>query len=311
MLVKLLSGPSIFPKILLFGLFLFLFLIRIQPFPTEPVEIAAIVVYLLIALLLPILFFTSKLSEDSGYTLWFTLWWMLAFWEMAEDGILMAVFLLSLLMFWRIIRAEKRPDNRRYPFTIGLLLSLMFLLWPPAVFLGIFYLFIYLFTREFRFRSFLMFLIGLALPLFMGVQILYLMGNTGSLTDFSVDLNPIFWSSTPWVLLAAAALVVIAWADHLSHLQIQDISKRHIYFLTFIFFWNWVAILVVYAGEHTEMLLFLTAPVTLFMSRFARYLKPKIYRELLLWVWLLICGGWFFREELTEIYISLLGNVAF
>jgi hypothetical protein len=58
-------------------------------------------------------------------------------------------------------------------------------------------------------------------------------------------------------------------------------------------------------------LTFLGLPIALFLTRFTQYRKSEKTKEVLLWLYLIIMAGFYFRIEIMEIYEDLLGNVSF
>lgn len=311
MLVNSLSGKSFLAQIILGIVFLVLFYFKIQSFIIDWESIAGISLFLLTIVLTFIFFRITSLVKFQGFALWFYAIWMLCFSEIAIDLRFTASLLTCSIIFWRLIEAEQTPENIRFLFDIGLLLSIAGFFYPPSFFLIGFLLFVFLYMRSVNLKGLIIFLIGFTLPLVVGIQVLYLIGQMDWLNSYHYAFCLDFWSYPLWGLIPLVILILVGWADHLSQSTAQDIHKRRKYFLSFLYFINWIVILALYGGENLNLLAFLGLPLSIFLVRFTQYQKSEKTKEILLWLYLAIVAGFYFRYEIMEIYDDLLGNVAF
>ncbi|MDX9704248.1 MAG: DUF6427 family protein [Weeksellaceae bacterium] len=310
MLVKLLSRNSNILKIGISILFLALFFLR-QPMENIGWERVIGVFFFLLSIVVSLLFFNrSNLINESGFFLGYLLVWQLIFSKISLDYNLSITLFSSTLIFLIVLVSEKRPENKRFLFNIGVLLSLSVFFYPPSLFLSGFLIFTYFYKLSINFRGFLLFLIGFSLPLILGVQILYIIGEMDWLLSYKDAFYRNLWhTGTLWALLPVGLLLVRVWYDHIKHLAKQDTNKRHNYFITFLYFLNWILILLFFGGEQIELLAFLGLSIAIFLSRFTQYMNSYNRKELFVWIYILIMSGFFFRKEIYTIYESLLGNV--
>ncbi len=311
MLVKLLSGKSFFAQIILGIVFLVLFFFKIQPISADWESITGIFLFLATGVVTFLFFHHTPLIKAYGIAFWYFFIWILCFSEIATDYKIAASFLTCTLIFWRLLDAEQSPENTKFMFDVGILLSISGFFYPPSFFLLGFLLFIFVYMRSVNLKGFILFLIGFTLPLVVGIQILYLIGQMEWLNSFQYAFCLDFWKGFVWALIPVGVLIIFSWMDHLSQSSTQDINKRHKYFLIFLYFINWIIILALFAGENVDLLAFLGLPLTIFLTRFTQYQKSGVLKEILLWVYLIAVSGYYFRAEIIDIYMDLLGNVTF
>lgn len=313
MLVKLLSGKSFFIQIILGILFLLLFANQFysQKLIFED-DFVGVTAFILTAVLSYLFFLTSKLFKGAGLPLWFFIIWFFVFSGISTDSRISVSLLLCTILFWRMVHAEERSDSKNYAFDVGICLSVSSFFYPPSLFLIGLILFNYLYMQSLNFRVMLLFTLGFILPLAVGLQIVYLTDNMHWLNEIKEYFYIEFWSNADVIALIPVALfIILTWFDHVSHSGTQDINKRHIYFLFFLYFINWLIILIIFAGENLNLLVILGLPISVFLSRYVQYMHSKIWKEVILWGFLAVMAGFYFREEIIEIYNDLLGNVAF
>lgn len=312
MLAKLLSRNSNILKIGISILFLALFFVQ-QPLDNIGWERIVGVLFFLLSILASLVFFNrSNLISESSFFLVYLLIWQVVFSKISLDYNLSITLFSSTLIFLIVLISEKRPENKRFLFDIGVLLSLSVFFYPPSLFLVCFLFFTYFYKLSVNFRSFLLFIIGLSLPLILGAQILYIIDETDWLLSYQNAFQVNFWKSNAhWALLPIALLLLRVWLDHVKHLSKQDTNKRHNYFIGILYFINWLLILFFYGGEDTSLLAFLGLPIAIFFSRFTQYLSSDVRKEIFIWLYILIMASFFFREEIYDAYQGLLGNVTF
>ena len=311
MLVKLLSGKSFFAQIILGILFTLLFFIKKQTLSFDWQSITGIFLFF-ISIFVSLLFYqNSPLIKHQGLVVWYFLIWMLCFSEISLDFKLSAALLMSTLLFWRLIVADQSPENTKFLFDVGILLSISGFFFPPGFLLFGFLLFLFIYMRSVTLKGFILFLIGISLPLIVGVQLLYLIGQIEWINSYQSAFCMDYWDFPIWGLVPIGLLIILSWLDHLAQSATQDINKRQKYFLNFLYFTNWVIILILFAGENTDALAFLGLPLAIFLTRFTQYQKSNTVKEVLLWLYLATMLGFYFWENLLEIYEDLLGNVAF
>ncbi|HUH36116.1 MAG TPA: DUF6427 family protein [Moheibacter sp.] len=311
MLVNLLSRKSFFSQIILILLFLALFLMKHNPLNYD-LESALGVFFYWMTLAVSILFFNnSNLIKYPGIALFYFLIAMIVFSDIAMHYRLSISFFASTLIFWRLLQAERRPENKKFLFDIGLLLSLSAFFYPPSFLLLFFLLFAFLYKQTINLKSFILFIIGITLPLLLGAQILFLLDRNDWFEAYQSAFHINHWHANIWGLIPLAVLILIAWLDHLSNLTTQDVNKRHFYFLGFLYFLNWVVILLIFGGDHHYTLAFLGLPIAIFLTRITQYHTSFVFKELFLWSYLLTMTGFYFSKEIVEIYQDLLGNVSF
>src|SRR5690606_31873427 len=250
------------------------------------------------------------LIKNQGVACWYIFIWFLTF-SGELDFRLTASLLVCSIIFWRLLIAEQGLDSSKFLFELGFLLSISSFFYPPSLLLVGFLMFVYIYMQSFNLKGFLLFIIGFTLPMAVGVQLLYLVDQTIWLKEYQYAFCLDFWTTRVWSLIPLGILIIISWIDHLSQSGTQDINKRQKYFLTFLYFINWIIILILFAGKNTELLCFLALPVSLFLTRFVQYQKSIVLKEVLLWIYLAIMAGFYFRFEIIKIYEDLLGNVTF
>src|SRR5690606_10585439 len=311
MLAKILSAKSFLPQIILASVFVILFLLKINPKTTDWESVTGIVFYFLNLILLYLFFSNSSFFKNAGFPVWYFLIWNLAFsGALSEYGLMIALF-FSNLMFWRLLAAERNPENQNYAFEIGILLSFSAFFYPPAILLSCFLVFNYISMQSLNFRLMVLFILGIILPFALGIQILYLLDETEWVRSYQSSFNLNFWEFNPYWLIPIAGLILISWFDHLSHAATQDINKRYSYFLAFLFFLNWIGILILFAGNNRDFLIVLGLPVSFFLARFTQFQDSVRVREFFLWGFLAFMLAFYFRIEIIEIYNELLGNISF
>ncbi len=311
MLVKLLSGKSFFAQIILGILFIILFLIKIHALNFDWQAITGIFLFVASAFVTLLFFQSSPLIKTKGLAVFYFLIWLFCFTEISFDFKQSASLLMCTLIFWRLLVAEQSQENIKFMFDIGILLSISGFFFPPSFLVFGFLLFLFIYMRSVNLKGFILFLIGITLPLIVGIQLLYLIDQIDWLNSYQYAFCLDLWQVPVWGLIPVGILIILSWLDHLAQSATQDINKRHQYFLAFLYFANWVIILILFAGEKVETLAYLGLPLTIFLTRFTQYQKSETLKEILLWVFLLTMGGFYFREEIIEIYNDLLGNVAF
>lgn len=311
MLVKLLSGKSFFVQIILGILFLILFFTQIQYANLDWESISGISLFLLACGVTVLFFHSTQLLKAHGIAILYFLAWVLCFSQIAIDFKIAAALLTSTLIYWRFLAAEQSPENSKFLFDVGILLSISGFFYPPSFFLAGFLVILFSYTRSVNLKGFVLLFIGFTLPLVVGVQLLYLIGQMEWLNSYQYAFCLDFINFTPWSLIPVAILIVLSWMDHLMQSATQDINKRHKYFLTFLYFVNWLIIIVLYAGENKNTLVFLGLPLSIFLTRFTQYQKSETIKEIIIWVYLATMVGYFFQAEILELYQDLLGNVTF
>lgn len=311
MLAKLLSGKSFFAQIILGILFIILFFLKISPLHFDWQTITGILFFLLSVGVSLLFLHNSTLIKTQGFSVFYFLIWMLGFAEISLDFKLSASLFMCTLIFWRLIVSEQSTENNKFLFDVGILLSITGFFFPPGFLLFGFLLFLFIYMRSVSLKGFILFLIGISLPLIVGVQLLYLIGQIEWLYSYQSSFCLDFWDFPVWGLIPIGTLILLSWMDHLAQSGTQDINKRQKYFLTFLYFVNWLIILTLYGGGELGLLAFLGLPISIFLTRFTQYQKSETLKEILLWIYILSMGGFYFRNELMKIYYDLLGNVAF
>lgn len=311
MLVKLLSAKSFFAQIILGILFILLFFLKTHPLVLDWQVVSGLFFFFLTSVVTFFFFQFSPLIKNQGFAFWYFLIWVFCFSDLALDFKMAVALLTSTLIYWRLLVAEQSPENTKFLFDIGILMSISGFFYPPGFLLIGFLVFLFIYMRSINLKGFILFLIGISLPLIVGIQFLYLIGQIEWLNSYQSAFCLDFWNYPIWGLIPVGILIFLSWADHLSQSATQDIHKRQKYFLTFLYFINWIVILILYAGENVNTLAFLGLPIAVFLTRFTQYQKSETVKEILLWVFLATMAGFYFRNELVEIYQDLLGNVTF
>lgn len=311
MLANLLSRKSFLVQIIL-GIVFILFFVLINFGITIDDQIAISDFLFVLTVIVSCLFFnTTKLIKFPGISIWYFLIWALAFSGITSELRITLSLLVCTVLIWRLLYTVGNLENRNSAFEIGILLSISSFFWPPTVFLGGFLLFNYLYVQALNLRTFLLFILGFILPIAGGVQILYLLNETNWIGSYQTSFCLNFWTAKIYTLIPIGVLLLLAWFDHVSNSSIQEMTKRHQYFLLFLYFINLLIILILYAGENFNTLMFLGLPLTVFLTRLTQYRPTEFQKNLLLWIYLIVMLAFHFREELKEIYLDLLGNVTF
>jgi len=311
MLVKLLSGKSFFAQIILGILFIFLFFIKITPLTFDWQYITGILFFLLSVGVSLLFLQNSLLIKTQSFAVFYFLIWMLCFAEISLDFKLSASLFMCTLIFWRLIVSEQSPENTKFLFDVGILLSISGFFFPPSFLLFGFLLFLFIYMRSVNLKGFILFLIGITLPLILGAQLLYLIGQIEWLYSYQSSFCLDFWDFPIWGLIPVGILIILGWLDHLAQSATQDINKRQKYFLSFLYFINWLVILFLFAGKNAQTMAFLGLPLAIFFTRFTQYQKSETLKGIILWVFLATMAGFYFWDNLLEIYADLLGNVTF
>lgn len=311
MLAKILSAKSFLAQIILGAVFFIVFFLKVVPQIHGWNEIWGIIFFILTLILTYLFFISSNFFKFPGLPLWYFLIWISAFSEIALYFQISICLFFTSALFWRLLVAERNPDNKNYAFDIGIMLSIAGFFYPPTVFLSGFLIFNYLYMQSLNFRVMLLFILGFILPLALGLQILYLTDELSWLKTVQFSFYRDSWQSHIWSLLPVALLIFVSWVDHLSQASTQDINKRYFYFLAFLYFINWIVILAFFAGERNEYLAVLGLPVAVFLGRFTQYQNNKWIKDFFLWGFLVFMAIYYFREEILMIYDDLLGNVSF
>jgi len=312
MLANLLSRKPFFVEIILGITFLSLFSLNIYQNYLFSEHLLNIIPFVLLILAGFIFFKTSKITKQSGFALFYYLGWMMVFSSLFLDIKICIAFLINTLMFWRMVHAEEHASSKKYSFDIGFCLGVSTFIYPPSILMLGLILVNYLYLQSLNLRILALFILGLIFPTILGVQILFLTDQMHWLVEFQSFFYRDFWSSnTIFILIPILILILISWFDHVSHASTQDINKRHIYFLFFLYFINWSTIIAIFGGENVNLLAILGFPISVFLGRFTQYQTSKIWKEIFLWIYLLTILGFYFRFEIGEFYQELLGNVRF
>lgn len=311
MLVNLLSRNSNFVQIVFCALFLALFLFGLFQQVVDW-ELVVGVLFFLLSILVSVLFFNnSNLIKVPSFAVLFFLSWVFVFSDIYLDYKISISLLSSTLIFWRLLLAERRPENKKFLFDIGLLISLSGLFYPPSFLMFFFLLFTFIYKQTVTLRGVILFVVGISLPLIVGSQVLFLIDRVDWLVEFKNDFELNYWKTSILGLIPIGILILIAWMDHFASLTSQDVNKRHYYFLAFLYFINWIVILSLYGGGNLNLMVFLGFPVAIFLTRVVQYQKNQKVKELFLWLYLAFITAFYFRSEISEFYQDLLGNVSF
>lgn len=311
MLVNLLSRNSNFVQIVFCALFLALFSFGLFQQVVDW-ELVVGVLFFLLSILFSVLFFNnSNLIKVPSFAVLFFLSWVFVFSDIYLDYKISISLLSSTLIFWRLLLAERRPENKKFLFDIGLLISLSGLFYPPSFLMFFFLLFTFIYKQTVTLRGVILFVVGISLPLIVGSQVLFLIDRVDWLVEFKNDFELNYWKTSILGLIPIGILILIAWMDHFASVTSQDVNKRHYYFLAFLYFINWIVILSLYGGENLNLMVFLGFPVAIFLTRVVQYQKNQKVKELFLWLYLAFITAFYFRSEISEFYQDLLGNVSF
>lgn len=311
MLVNLLSRNSNFVQIVFCALFLALFLFGLFQQVVDW-ELVVGVLFFLLSILVSVLFFNnSNLIKVPSFAVLFFLSWVFVFSDIYLDYKISISLLSSTLIFWRLLLAERRPENKKFLFDIGLLISLSGLFYPPSFLMFFFLLFTFIYKQTVTLRGVILFVVGISLPLIVGSQVLFLIDRVDWLVEFKNDFELNYWKTSVLGLIPIGILILIAWMDHFASVTSQDVNKRHYYFLAFLYFINWIVILSLYGGENLNLMVFLGFPIAIFLTRVVQYQKKQKVKELFLWLYLAFITAFYFRSEISEFYQDLLGNVSF
>lgn len=311
MLVNLLSRNSNFVQIVFCALFLALFLFGLFQQVVDW-ELVVGVLFFLLSILFSVLFFNnSNLIKVPSFAVLFFLSWVFVFSDIYWDYKISISLLSSTLIFWRLLLAERRPENKKFLFDIGLLISLSGLFYPPSFLMFFFLLFTFIYKQTVTLRGVILFVVGISLPLIVGSQVLFLIDRVDWLVEFKNDFELNYWKTSILGLIPIGILILIAWMDHFASVTSQDVNKRHYYFLAFLYFINWIVILSLYGGGNLNLMVFLGFPIAIFLTRVVQYQKNQKVKELFLWLYLAFITAFYFRSEISEFYQDLLGNVSF
>lgn len=311
MLVNLLSRNSNFVQIVFCALFLALFLFGLFQQVVDW-ELVVGVLFFLLSILFSVLFFNnSNLIKVPSFAVLFFLSWVFVFSDIYLDYKISISLLSSTLIFWRLLLAERRPENKKFLFDIGLLISLSGLFYPPSFLMFFFLLFTFIYKQTVTLRGVILFVVGISLPLIVGSQVLFLIDRVDWLVEFKNDFELNYWKTSILGLIPIGILILIAWMDHFASVTSQDVNKRHYYFLAFLYFINWIVILSLYGGGNLNLMVFLGFPIAIFLTRVVQYQKNQKVKELFLWLYLAFITAFYFRSEISEFYQDLLGNVSF
>lgn len=311
MLVNLLSRKSNFVQIVFCALFLALFSVKVFQDNHEWRTIIGVIFFLL-SVLISILFFNnSNLIKIPNFAILFFLAWVFVFSDIYLDYKISISLFASTLIFWRLLLAERRPENKKFLFDIGLLISLSGFFYPPSFLMFFFLLFTFVYKQTVTLRGVILFVVGISLPLIVGSQMLFLMDRVDWLIEYRSAFELNHWKSSIFGLIPIGVMILIAWMDHFSSVTSQDVNKRHYYFLAFLYFINWVVILVFYGGENLNLMVFLGFPIAIFLTRVVQYQKNIKVKELFLCLYLVFICAFYFRSQIIEFYQDLLGNVSF
>lgn len=311
MLVNLLSRNSNFVQIVFSALFLALFSFGLFQQVVDW-ELVVGVLFFLLSILFSVLFFNnSNLIKVPSFAVLFFLSWVFVFSDIYLDYKISISLLSSTLIFWRLLLAERRPENKKFLFDIGLLISLSGLFYPPSFLMFFFLLFTFIYKQTVTLRGVILFVVGISLPLIVGSQVLFLIDRVDWLVEFKNDFELNYWKTSILGLIPIGILILIAWMDHFASVTSQDVNKRHYYFLAFLYFINWIVILSLYGGGNLNLMVFLGFPIAIFLTRVVQYQKNQKVKELFLWLYLAFITAFYFRSEISEFYQDLLGNVSF
>lgn len=311
MLVNLLSRNSNFVQIVFCALFLALFSFGLFQQVVDW-KLVVGVLFFLLSILFSVLFFNnSNLIKVPSFAVLFFLSWVFVFSDIYLDYKISISLLSSTLIFWRLLLAERRPENKKFLFDIGLLISLSGLFYPPSFLMFFFLLFTFIYKQTVTLRGVILFVVGISLPLIVGSQVLFLIDRVDWLIEFKNDFELNYWKTSILGLIPIGILILIAWMDHFASVTSQDVNKRHYYFLAFLYFINWIVILSLYGGENLNLMVFLGFPIAIFLTRVVQYQKNQKVKELFLWLYLAFITAFYFRSEISEFYQDLLGNVSF
>src|SRR5690606_34156239 len=275
-------------------------------------ELVVGVLFFLLSILFSVLFFhNSNLLKVPRFAALLFLSWVFVFSDIYLDYKISISLLSSTLIFWRLLLAERRPENKKFLFDIGLLISLSGLFYPPRFLMFFFLLFTFIYKQTVTLRGVILFVVGISLPLIVGSQVLFLIDRVDWLIEFKNDFELNYWKTSILGLIPIGILILIAWMDHFASVTSQDVNKRHYYFLAFLYFINWIVILSLYGGGNLNLMVFLGFPIAIFLTRVVQYQKNQKVKELFLWLYLAFITAFYFRSEISEFYQDLLGNVSF
>lgn len=311
MLVKILSQKSILFQFFFGILFFALLFASIYPVNQDWYSVLAILSLILSAVVALVFYNNSNLINSSGYGLWFFLIWIICFSGITTDVKLSVSFLICNLIFWRWQSVNPQFGSKAVIFESSFLLIISALLYPPSVFLIVFIIFSYLYTQSFGFRGVILLFVGLILPLIIGIQLAYITDRLNGIEEYAHAFYLNFLNVPVWSLIPVGVLIVISLVDHIMNYAAQNTGKRQRYFLTFIYFVNWLVLLILFGGENINLFIFMGLPVSVFLSRFLQYMKSDLKMEIWLWIYAAFMAVFYFRNEIGQIYNQLLGNVSF
>lgn len=312
MLANLLSRKSIFIEIILGLAFLSLFLVDSYPISMDWTVLSGLISYILMVAVGFIFFKTSKLIKTSGFAIFYYLIWCFVFSKISLEPRISISFLISTVLFWRMVHAEEIANSKKFSFDVGFLLGISAFVYPPSLFLLSIIFFNYLYLQSLNLRVFVLFVLGFIFPILLGLEVLFLTDQMYWVVNFQKQFCIDFWKNLEVIaLIPILILIISAWVDHVAHSTTQDINKRHIYFLFFLYFINWLVISVIFAGINVNYIAILGFPIAVFLGRYTQYLNSKTWQEVILWVYAIFMIGFYFREQIVAFYQDLLGNVSF
>src|SRR5690625_7055102 len=111
-------------------------------------------------------------------------------------------------------------------------------------------------------RRIIFFVFGISLPLIVGSQVLFLIDRVDWLVEFKNDFELNYWKTSVLGLIPIGILILIAWMDHFASVTSQDVNMRHYYFLAFLYFINWILIILLYGDVYLNLMVFLGFLIT-------------------------------------------------
>lgn len=311
MLLKLLSQKSILFQFLWGLLFLGLIYLNLNSLEPNWQSFTAVLLLIFSVLICLLFYIHSNLFRNIGVALWFLLIWTVVFSGICSDWKICFSLFFCTLMVRSWLSGEDKKSSKRFLFDSGALLMLSAIFYPPSLFLAGFLFVTYPYVQNISLKGILMLILGMLVPLIIGIQILFVSDQTEIINSYSTAFYLNFWQSTSLILIPVGLIILVSWTNHLLNFSTQDINKRQKYFLTFIYFINWIIILALFGGEQQNLLIFLGLPVSIFLSRFVQYLNSDKYKEIWLWLYATVMAAFFFRIQIYEIFDNLLGNVSF
>lgn len=196
------------------------------------------------------------------------------------DGYIPALFLLS-LAFYRLFACYDSSDNSRYASEAGLCIGFASVLWTPMLFASPLFLINFYQLKAFSTKHILSFLMGLFIPAWMAIPVLYFLGAeeyflTAYQSISSFDFHPLSFSFTDY-LYPIALLIIIAfgsiymrfnyWSEKVfTRSLLNTLSLSAYYFITLSFF-----LPLAYQG----MLFLSTLPIAILLTKSVIRIKWK------------------------------------